>query len=136
MTKTRVLIYDFDGTIVSKNTGSEFYFLTDLHAPRGQVLAIDVEHPARECWRTLIPEAADTLEDVTLVHDEFVLVLGLAHTELIQGQVAFVLVMQILQISQLSKKNVQPHKRIVFVSSLQIQTKLFVITKPIIHRQV
>ncbi|MGC9395588.1 MAG: prolyl oligopeptidase family serine peptidase [Anaerolineae bacterium] len=59
--------FDFIG-----NTGSEFYFLTDLHAPRGRVLAIDVEHPARENWRTLIPEAADTLEGVTLVHDEFV----------------------------------------------------------------
>lgn len=46
------------------NTGSEFYFLTDFHAPRGQVLVIDVERPAREHWQTLIPEAADTLEDV------------------------------------------------------------------------
>jgi len=54
------------------NIGSEFYFLTDWRAPRGQVLVIDVEHPAREHWRTLLPEAADTLEDVTLAHGEFV----------------------------------------------------------------
>ena len=54
------------------NTGPEFYFLTDFDAPRGQVLAIDVEHPERQHWRTLIPEAADTLEAVTLAHGEFV----------------------------------------------------------------
>ncbi|MEJ5308383.1 MAG: prolyl oligopeptidase family serine peptidase [Anaerolineae bacterium] len=54
------------------NTGSEFYFLTDWHAPRGQVLVVDIEQPQRQNWRTLIPEAADTLEDVTLAHGEFV----------------------------------------------------------------
>jgi len=54
------------------NTGPHFYFLTDLEAPRRQVIAIDVEHPARDYWRTLIPETADTLEDVTLAHDQFV----------------------------------------------------------------
>jgi len=56
------------------NTGSKFYFLTDWNAPQRQVIAIDVDNPAQEHWRTLIAEAADTLEDVTLAHGEFVTV--------------------------------------------------------------
>ncbi len=56
------------------NTGSEFYFLTDLNAACGQVIAIDVDNPAREHWRTLIPESNDTLEDVIFAHNEFVMV--------------------------------------------------------------
>jgi prolyl oligopeptidase len=56
------------------NTGTVFYFLTDLNAARGRIVAIDVDNPAREHWRTLIAEADDALEDVTLAHDEFVAV--------------------------------------------------------------
>ncbi|MBN1877858.1 MAG: S9 family peptidase, partial [Anaerolineae bacterium] len=54
------------------NTGTEFYFRTDLDAPRGHVIVIDVANPARENRRTVIPETEDALESVTLVHDEFV----------------------------------------------------------------
>ena len=59
--------YEFLG-----NTGTVFYFHTDLGAPKGKVVAIDVARPERESWRTLIPEGDDTLERVTMVHDEFV----------------------------------------------------------------
>lgn len=59
--------YEFVG-----NTGTEFYFLTDLDAPRGRLIAIDVENPAREQWRTLVPEAGDTLQHVEMTNDSFV----------------------------------------------------------------
>ncbi len=61
--------YEFLG-----NTGTVFYFATNLDAPRGKVIAIDVAHPEREAWQTLIAEGADTLEHVTMVHDEFVVI--------------------------------------------------------------
>lgn len=70
--------YDFVG-----NTGSEFYLLTDLDAPRGRLIVIDVENPARERWRTLIPEADDTLRDVEMANNTFVaLYLHDAHHQL------------------------------------------------------
>ncbi|MEK7476119.1 MAG: prolyl oligopeptidase family serine peptidase [Candidatus Coatesbacteria bacterium] len=48
------------------NVGPVFYFKTDLGAPRGRVIAIDLRTPARESWREIVPEQPDTLEDVNL----------------------------------------------------------------------
>ena len=54
------------------NDGPLFYFRTDLNAPRGRVVAIDLNHPERSQWKTIIPEAQDTLESVHLLRDQFV----------------------------------------------------------------
>ena len=54
------------------NTGTDFYFRTDLDAPRGRLIAIDVARPAREHWRTLIPESADVLERLVMANEGFV----------------------------------------------------------------
>ena len=65
------------------NDGPLFYFRTDLDAPRGRLIAIDTEEPARQGWRTIIPEGSDTLQLVKMVHDEFVcLYLHDAHHQL------------------------------------------------------
>ncbi|MBN2505561.1 MAG: S9 family peptidase [Verrucomicrobia bacterium] len=58
--------YDFIG-----NDGPVFWFLTDLEAPRGRVIAIDLTQPDRARWREVIPQAADTLKNVTLVNHSF-----------------------------------------------------------------
>jgi prolyl oligopeptidase len=42
--------------------GSGLVFKTDLDAPRGRVIAIDLAHPERASWRTVVPETKDTLE--------------------------------------------------------------------------
>ncbi len=55
------------------NTGSTFYFMTDLDAPRGRVIAIDVENPGREHWEEIIPQGEDALEEVNLVNQSFIL---------------------------------------------------------------
>jgi prolyl oligopeptidase len=57
--------YDFVGC-----DGNVFWFKTDLDAPRARIVAIDITKP--EEIKTLVPEAADTLEDVSLVGDRFV----------------------------------------------------------------
>jgi len=44
------------------------YLRTDLDAPRGRVVAVDLDRPGREHWRTLIPEGSDPIESVSLVH--------------------------------------------------------------------
>ncbi len=43
-----------------------FYFLTDLDAPLGRVIAIDIANPARENWVEVIPEGTDALANVQL----------------------------------------------------------------------
>ncbi|MBK9709925.1 MAG: S9 family peptidase [Kouleothrix sp.] len=43
------------------NIGPLLYFSTDLGAPRGRVIAIDLERPARANWREVVPERADPL---------------------------------------------------------------------------
>ncbi len=49
------------------NVGETLFVRTDLDAPRFRVLAIDLSHPERGAWRTVIPEGADPIDSVTLV---------------------------------------------------------------------
>jgi len=65
------------------NDGARFWFRTDLDAPRGRVIAIDLERPERQHWQEVIPEAAETLEDVGLLNNQFVVdYLQDAHTQI------------------------------------------------------
>ena len=67
------LLDDFDASYgFVGNDGPVFYFLTDLHAPRKRVIAIDTRHPERARWRELIPQGPDVLEGVQIIHDTFV----------------------------------------------------------------
>jgi prolyl oligopeptidase len=59
--------YDFVGS-----EGGTFYLRTDLDAPKGRLIAIDLEDPAKERWRTVVPESEDVLESVLLAGREFI----------------------------------------------------------------
>ena len=54
------------------NDGPVFYFQTDRDAPKGCLIAIDINYPEKNNWKTLIPESSDTLETVTIINDKFV----------------------------------------------------------------
>jgi len=54
------------------NDGSVFYFFTDNDAPRGRVIAIDLDRPEREHWREIIPQRDEPLEGVAVIHNQFV----------------------------------------------------------------
>ncbi len=54
------------------NEGTTFWLRTDLDAPKGRVIAIDIASPERTQWQTLIPEAEETLESVSLLNHQFV----------------------------------------------------------------
>ncbi|ABA20088.1 prolyl oligopeptidase, Serine peptidase, MEROPS family S09A [Trichormus variabilis ATCC 29413] len=54
------------------NDESVFYFRTDLDAPRGRVIAIDIANPAKEIWREIIPQAEATLESVNILNNQFI----------------------------------------------------------------
>jgi prolyl oligopeptidase len=56
------------------NHGNTFYLLTDLEAPHGRVIAIDIENPTRENWVEVIPEGHDVLADAVLWDSRLVVV--------------------------------------------------------------
>lgn len=67
------LISEFEANFsLIDNDGSIFWVQTDLDAPRGRVIAIDIHNPGRENWQELIPQAEETLEDVGVLNNQFV----------------------------------------------------------------
>ena len=63
--------FDADYTFVD-NDGPVFWFRTDLNAPRGRLIAIDIRKPERANWKEIIPQAEETLQSVTIVNDQFI----------------------------------------------------------------
>ncbi len=63
--------FDADYTFID-NVGTVFYFRTDLNAPSGRVIAIDVARPERSAWREVVPESKDRLQGVNLVNNQLI----------------------------------------------------------------
>jgi prolyl oligopeptidase len=61
--------YDFIG-----NVDTLFYFHTDLDAPHGRIMAIDIAQPAREHWREILPQQDDVIAIARLINDLFAVV--------------------------------------------------------------
>ena len=59
--------YEFLG-----NDGSVFYFKTDLTAPKGRLIAIDVKSPDPKNWKPLVPESTEAIEGAQMAGDLFV----------------------------------------------------------------
>jgi len=59
---------------VIDNDGSRLWVHTDWQAPRGRVIAIDLDHPQPDQWQELIPEAQETLQRVSVLNHQFVAV--------------------------------------------------------------
>ncbi len=59
--------YDYLG-----NNGSVFWFRTDLDAPRGRIIAIDLERPEPANRRELVAESADVMAHAGVVGDQFI----------------------------------------------------------------
>lgn len=53
------------------NVGSVMFFRTDLDAPKGRVIAIDLNNPAKDQWKTIIPESKEVLQGASLVGNRF-----------------------------------------------------------------
>ena len=54
------------------NDGTRLYFKTDFAAPQSQVIAIELNNPDPTHWQTIIAETQDTLEGVTLIHNQLI----------------------------------------------------------------
>lgn len=69
--------YSFAG-----NDGSTFYFRAYNGAPRGKIIAVDVNGKKKK-WKTIVPQTAETLEGVSFINDQFVAnYLKDAHTQI------------------------------------------------------
>jgi prolyl oligopeptidase len=68
------LLDDFDAayTFVA-NEGTRFWFQTDLEAPRGKLIEVDVKNPTRAQWKVLVPEAKERLQGTSFIDHKFVL---------------------------------------------------------------
>ena len=67
------LLNDFDASYnFVGNDGPVFWFLTDLKAPRGRLIAIDTRTPERTAWKELIPQSEATLTQVSVLGERFV----------------------------------------------------------------
>ncbi len=54
------------------NDENVFYFQTDLNAPRGRAIAIDINKPEPKNWQEVIPQTEETLESVGTLNNQFV----------------------------------------------------------------
>jgi len=54
------------------NISSTLYVVTDDGAPRYRLIAIDLAHPDREHWRTVVPEGRNTLSAASLVGGQLI----------------------------------------------------------------
>lgn len=52
---------------------TKFYFLTDLDAPKGKIICLDLENPERENWQEILPEQQDAISVVLYINGEFII---------------------------------------------------------------
>ena len=52
------------------NIGTTFYFKTDKNAPRGRIVAINV-NDKNKTWKEIVPQAAETIDNVGFVNNQF-----------------------------------------------------------------
>src|SRR5208282_2770793 len=53
------------------NNGTVFWIRTDLDAVRSRLIAIDTRTPERSNWKTIVPQAAETMTNASVVDDKF-----------------------------------------------------------------
>jgi prolyl oligopeptidase len=67
------LLTEFDAAYhFVDNSDTVFWFRTDLNAPRGRLVAINITQPARTNWTELIPQAGGTMVSVHALGNRFV----------------------------------------------------------------
>jgi prolyl oligopeptidase len=67
------LIEDFDNEYtLAGSDGPILYFKTDLAAPRGRLIAIDLRKPERANWKEIVPQAKENLRSIDLVGNLFI----------------------------------------------------------------
>ena len=60
------VVNDIDARFLGEIGGNQIFLHTNWKAPNGRVLAVELENPARERWREIIPESDAVIENVSL----------------------------------------------------------------------
>ena len=60
--------YEPVGTI-----GQEVWMMTTKDAPNGRIVKVDLDHPESAGWKTIVAEAPQSLDSVSMVHDTLIL---------------------------------------------------------------
>ncbi|MDH3592161.1 MAG: S9 family peptidase, partial [Planctomycetota bacterium] len=69
------------------NDGSKWWVYTNKDAPKGRVVQIDVENPAPELWRELIPESKAAVRNAEIIGDRILIhSLKYAHSQVLLYQ--------------------------------------------------
>lgn len=63
----RPFVAPSDALVAGHLIGDTFFAITDLDAPRGRVVAIDLDRPEPEHWTTIVPESEAALRTITPV---------------------------------------------------------------------
>ncbi|HLY98162.1 MAG TPA: prolyl oligopeptidase family serine peptidase [Candidatus Angelobacter sp.] len=61
------IVNDIEATFSGDIAGGKLYIKTNWKAPRYRLLEVDLENPAREKWRELMPQSDSVLEDASFV---------------------------------------------------------------------
>ncbi|MBD8071277.1 prolyl oligopeptidase family serine peptidase [Bacillus sp. PS06] len=56
------------------NENHIFYFQTNLNAPKGRVISIDINNPSRDNWKEVISEQENVIDRIKYVDEKFVVV--------------------------------------------------------------
>jgi prolyl oligopeptidase len=63
------IIEGADARFYPRMVDSKLWMRTDLDASHNRLVAIDLENPAPDRWKTVLPESDDVLEDFTIIGD-------------------------------------------------------------------
>ncbi len=69
--RTLIDHFDYEFSFIG-NEGSLFYFKSSVDAPKKCILTIDVENPARENWKVVVPEADEAMQSAGIVGDTII----------------------------------------------------------------
>ena len=64
---------DANYTFIS-NLDTLFYFRTDLDAPNGRVIQINIKNPSPQNWKEILPQKEEVIASVTMVNNQLVVV--------------------------------------------------------------
>ena len=60
------VVNDIDAKFLGEVGGEQLFLHTNWKAPKGRILAVELENPARERWHEIIPESNAVMENVSL----------------------------------------------------------------------
>jgi prolyl oligopeptidase len=65
------IVNDLDATFTGTVEGGHLYLLTNWQAPNRRLIDVDLNNPAREHWRTVVPESSSVIETFRLAGGKF-----------------------------------------------------------------